>query len=85
MQLELLEMRVETALIKRMLESELGMDVNTEGPRNNDTHDAPTPANIGGLGAEWRAWKKLFHERYRDRTAIGVLIMVFQRTWFKCV
>lgn len=35
-----------------------------------------------GFKAEWKIWKKLFNEKYRDRTMIGVLIMVFQRTVF---
>lgn len=35
-----------------------------------------------GLKAEWRAWKRLFSKKYRDRTLIGVLIMVFQRAFF---
>jgi len=35
-----------------------------------------------GFKAEWKAWKKLFNKKYRDRTMIGVLIMVFQRWVF---
>lgn len=70
-QLELLEMRVETTLIQRVLEHELDI------PRPNETTKP-----ISGFGTEWRAWKKLFEERYRDRTWIGVLIMVFQRRCF---
>ena len=35
-----------------------------------------------GFKAEWKIWKKLFNKKYRDRTMIGVLIMVFQRTVF---
>ncbi|KAF9552596.1 general substrate transporter [Agrocybe pediades] len=68
-QLELLEMRVETTLIQRMLEQELGADV----------HGGDSPPRMEGMKVEWKAWKKLFHERYRDRTWIGVLIMVFQQ------
>ncbi|KIM36896.1 hypothetical protein M413DRAFT_281953 [Hebeloma cylindrosporum] len=61
-QLELLEMRSETEVIRRTLAREL----ETEEP-------------LRGFKAEWKAWKKLFSERYRDRTWIGVLIMVFQQ------
>lgn len=34
-----------------------------------------------GFKAEWKAWKGLFQKKYRDRTMIGVLIMVFQRAF----
>ena len=70
-QLELLEMRVETTLIRRSLQREL-----QEG-QDDDVADAD-PAK-GSLKAEWKTWKRLFSYRYRDRTWIGVLIMVFQR------
>lgn len=33
-----------------------------------------------GVVDELRAWKRLFGRKYRDRTMVGVLIMVFQRT-----
>lgn len=67
-QLELLEMRVETTLIQRVLERELGVP---------QTHGVAKPET--GFVVEWRAWKRLFQERYRSRTWIGVLIMAFQR------
>ena len=35
-----------------------------------------------GFKADWKAWKKLFNKKYRDRTMIGVLIMFFQRAFF---
>lgn len=34
-----------------------------------------------GFKTEWNAWKKLFSKKYRNRTMIGVLIMVFQRAF----
>lgn len=71
-QLELLEMRVETTLIQRTLQRELELDEGT----------GTTPKKMG-LATEWKAWKKLFQERYRDRMWIGVLIMFFQRTSHK--
>ena len=37
-----------------------------------------------GIFDELRAWKKLFGRKYRDRTMVGVLIMVFQRTLSFC-
>ena len=66
-QLELLEMRAEKEVVQRTLARELEL----EEPMRTET----------GLRAEWKAWKKLFSERYRDRTWIGVLIMVFQRSF----
>jgi hypothetical protein len=65
-QLELLEMRAENELVQRTLARELEL----EEPMRTET----------GFKAEWKAWKKLFSDRYRDRTWIGVLIMVFQRS-----
>lgn len=62
-QVELLEMRVEVALIQRSLELQNGVD-------------SPN------LKADQRSWKKLFDEKYRDRTYIGVFIMFFQRMDF---
>lgn len=35
-----------------------------------------------GIGSEMKAWGKLFRYKYRDRTMIGVLMMVFQRTFY---
>lgn len=61
-------MRVETTLIQRVLERELGVP-QTRGVAKPET----------GFVVEWRAWKRLFQERYRSRTWIGVLIMAFQR------
>ncbi|TFK66213.1 general substrate transporter [Pluteus cervinus] len=58
LQIELLEMRVETALIQRTL--------------------GPTDGKFG-IVSEFRAWKRLFHQDYRDRTMIGILIMFFQQ------
>ncbi|CAA7263052.1 unnamed protein product [Cyclocybe aegerita] len=60
-QIELLEMRVETTLIERTL----GVVSAAEGESTTQSG--------------WDAWKKLFDERYRDRTWIGVMIMVFQQ------
>jgi hypothetical protein len=37
-----------------------------------------------GVFDELRAWKRLFGRKYRDRTMVGVLIMVFQRTLSCC-
>lgn len=34
-----------------------------------------------GLKAELRGWKRLFDRKYRDRTMVGIFIMVFQRTF----
>ena len=66
-QLELLEMRAESVVVQRTLARELEL----EEPMRMET----------GFRTEWKAWKKLFSKRYRDRTWIGVLIMVFQRAF----
>jgi hypothetical protein len=34
-----------------------------------------------GFKAEWKTWKRLFTKKYRDRTMVGVLVMVFQRAF----
>ncbi|KAL0572298.1 hypothetical protein V5O48_009664 [Marasmius crinis-equi] len=59
--LELLEMRIEAAMIQRTF----GMD---EGVQKGS-----------GIHQELRAWRTLLGEAYRDRTSIGVLMMVFQQ------
>jgi hypothetical protein len=71
-QLELMEMRVETQLVQRVLERELALN----------SHNDIQTRQESPLALEWKTWKKLFGERYRDRTWIGVLIMVFQRESF---
>ncbi|KAG6907339.1 hypothetical protein DXG01_009296 [Tephrocybe rancida] len=65
LQIELLEMRVETTLVQRALDDGV-----------TDGNDQLQPWN---LKAEFRAWRRLFQRKYRDRTWIGVLIMVFQQ------
>ncbi|KAF9463521.1 general substrate transporter [Collybia nuda] len=65
LQIELLEMKVETALTQRRL-------------HENDSQGLE-PTKVGGLGAELRAWRLLFNRKYWDRTMIGVFIMVFQQ------
>ncbi|KAG6853736.1 hypothetical protein C0991_001870 [Blastosporella zonata] len=65
LQLELLEMRVETALVQRALDDGVV-----------DGNDQLQPWN---LKSEHRAWRRLLQRKYRDRTWIGVLIMVFQQ------
>ena len=32
-----------------------------------------------GFQSEWATWKRLFSRAYRERTLIGVMVMVFQR------
>ena len=56
-------MRVETELIHRSLRTESDSDDNKKS----------------GIKAEWKTWKTLFSKKYRDRTMIGLLVMVFQR------
>ena len=38
------------------------------------------PFNSSNLDTDLRSWKRLFEEKYRERTLIGVFIMFFQRT-----
>src|SRR6266478_221798 len=46
--------------------------------RLNFLHDTESDSKPG-LKSEWRTWKRLFSAKYRERTLIGVLVMVFQR------
>ncbi|KIJ66107.1 hypothetical protein HYDPIDRAFT_110267 [Hydnomerulius pinastri MD-312] len=57
LQLELLEMRVNTALVR-------------QATGNKDQNEYQ-----GGI----RAWTRLFHRKYLDRTLIGIMIMFFQQ------
>jgi len=46
--------------------------------------DTDTNGNGGmtgkpGFQSEWATWKRLFSRAYRERTLIGVMVMVFQR------
>ncbi|KAF8234435.1 general substrate transporter, partial [Tricholoma matsutake] len=65
LQIELLEMKVETRLIQQTI----------TGGESTDT-DKREPWT---LRAELRGWKRLFGQKYRDRTMVGVFIMVFQQ------
>ncbi|KAJ7288855.1 MFS monosaccharide transporter [Mycena rebaudengoi] len=58
-QIELLEMRVEAALIEHASASEI--------------------SSKSGFVRELAAWGKLFRKKYRARTMVGVLMMVFQQ------
>jgi hypothetical protein len=60
-------MKVETRLIQETNPGEAAIDVDNRQP--------------WGLRAELRGWKRLFDRKYRDRTMVGVFIMVFQRTF----
>ncbi|KAL0955572.1 hypothetical protein HGRIS_001810 [Hohenbuehelia grisea] len=66
LQIELLEMRVEAAVIQRTLE----LDSMAHGQH---VHEAR------GIRRELYDWARLLQYKYRDRTAIGVLMMVFQQ------
>ena len=57
---------METELIHRSLRTESETDDNKKS----------------GIKAEWKTWKTLFSKKYRDRTMIGLLVMVFQRSSF---
>ncbi|RDB24830.1 putative glucose transporter rco-3 [Hypsizygus marmoreus] len=65
LRIELLEMRVETTLVRRSL--------NEDGTSNDDS------LQPWSLRSELRAWSRLFQHKYRDRTMVGVLVMVFQQ------
>ncbi|KAG5351037.1 hypothetical protein C0989_008210 [Termitomyces sp. Mn162] len=65
LQIELLEMKVETALVQRVL--------------NDGVNERDNLLRPWSLESELHAWKRLFQKKYRDRTWIGVLVMVFQR------
>ena len=60
-------MKVEAVLVQRMnLISETGT---TNGGMTGKS----------GFQSEWATWKRLFSRAYRERTLIGVMVMVFQR------
>lgn len=59
-------MKVETALVQRALK---------EQDADPDEHLQQS----WNLQDEIRTWNRLFHDKYRARTMIGILIMVFQR------
>ncbi|KAH0588550.1 hypothetical protein H2248_004380 [Termitomyces sp. 'cryptogamus'] len=65
LQIELLEMKVETALVQRVL--------------NDGVNERDNLLRPWSLESELHAWKRLFQKKYRDRTWIGVLVMVFQQ------
>ncbi|KAK2464442.1 hypothetical protein APHAL10511_003590 [Amanita phalloides] len=74
LQIELLEMKVEAALVQRL--NLLLHDPDTDGD------DASSGGRTNGklaFRSEWGAWKRLFSRGYRERTLIGVLIMAFQQ------
>lgn len=58
-------MKVETTLTQRTL--------------HGGENEGVEPNKPGGFRDEIRAWRRLFESKYRDRTMIGVFIMVFQR------
>jgi hypothetical protein len=58
-------MRVEMELIRRTTTSGERVDGNSLPPWS--------------LRGELLGWKRLFNQKYRDRTSVGVLVMVFQR------
>ncbi|KAF8058682.1 general substrate transporter [Lyophyllum atratum] len=64
LQIELLEMRVEATLVLRALD---------------DGVDSDNQLQSWSLKAELRSWRRLFKRKYRDRTMVGVLVMVFQQ------
>jgi hypothetical protein len=75
LQIELLEMKVEAALVQRLdlLRNAVDGDTGSTGGSNGKP---PT------VRSEWETWSRLFSRSYRERTLIGVMIMVFQRKPF---
>ncbi|KAF8706957.1 hypothetical protein AX14_013755 [Amanita brunnescens Koide BX004] len=72
LQIELLEMKVEAALVQRLglLQNTEDGDADSVGGRNGKPL---------GVRSEWGTWKRLFLRPYRERTLIGVMIMAFQQ------
>ena len=60
-------MKVETMLIQRAID---GQDPANEGQ---------VKERLWGLRDEMQSWSRLFSNKYRDRTMVGILVMVFQR------
>lgn len=60
-------MRVETTLIQRAI----------DGPNEEQVKE-----RSWNLRDEIQSWSRLFSKKYRDRTMVGILVMVFQREFF---
>jgi hypothetical protein len=58
-------MKVETRLIQETVHGRERIDIGHRLPWS--------------LGAELRGWKRLFDQKYCDRTMVGIFIMAFQR------
>lgn len=74
--IEMLEMQVEARLIRRT--QDLGTrrgDISVHLGENGDLK-----SKSAKITAEFKSWARLFGEKFIDRTWIGVLMMVFQRT-----
>ena len=75
LQIELLEMKVEAALVQRLdlLQNAVDGDIASTGGSNGKPRT---------VRSEWGTWSRLISRPYRERTLIGVMVMVFQRKPF---
>lgn len=75
-QIEMLEMQVEARLIRRT--QDLGTRRSGIGVQLGEDDDLKSKS--AKITAEFKSWARLFGGKFIDRTWIGILMMVFQRT-----
>ena len=74
-QIEMLEMQVEARLVRRTQGLSSGRVGGQLGEDDGDLKSKRTK-----ISAEFKSWARLFSKKFIDRTWIGILMMVFQRT-----
>jgi hypothetical protein len=80
-QIEMLEMQVEARLVRRIQE----LAISPSGTRHGGIsiqldEDNELKSKSATITAEFKSWARLFSRKFIDRTWIGILMMVFQRT-----
>ena len=80
-QIEMLEMQVEARLIRRTQD----LSISPSGTRHSGIgiqlgDDDDLKSKSAKIAAEVESWTRLFSRKFIDRTWIGILMMVFQRT-----
>ena len=80
-QIEMLEMQVEARLIRRTQD----LSISPSGTRRSGIgiqlgEDNDLESKSALITAEFKSWTRLFSRKFIDRTWIGILMMVFQRT-----
>ena len=70
-------MQVEARLIRRTQ----GLSISSSGIGVRLDEDDGLKSKSAKITAELKSWARLFSTRFIDRTWIGILMMVFQRTY----